>query len=284
MGAARWLLIGRGHLGSFLKTRFSVPEALHWTRDLDELDEATLRKLSPTAVVNTAGKTELSWCEANAAETFRCNAAAPLNLYRRIKAAAGEAIPFIHVSSGCVWDGPYRADGKPFGPEDPPSPACFYSWTKAAGDAMLLREAAGGKLAILRPRQVYSPLAAERNTLSKLRRYPKLIDTPNSMTSAETIARTVDKLTEPAGAEAFGRILCVYERGTTTPFEVGMFLARAGLRAEPELIDKSALDRTLKPKRVDTVLSDPFFEALVQPPKVQDELRRVINHFREAQR
>ncbi|MCZ7645805.1 MAG: sugar nucleotide-binding protein [Planctomycetota bacterium] len=282
MAGERILLVGRGHLGKFLRERLRVDGDLHWIAELAELDEGSLKRMHPSAVVNTAGKTDLRWCEDHPAETFRSNASAPLELYRRIKAACGPEVPFVHLSSGCVWDGPYRADGKPFGPDDPPAPACFYSWTKAAGDAMLLREAPGGALVILRPRQVYSPLKAERNTLSKLARYPQLIDTPNSMTSAETIAKTIERVLAPGGEAARGRILCVYERGVTSPFEVGTFLAQAGLRKKPERISKADLDQTLKPKRVDTVLSDPCFEALVDPPAAQDELKRVIAAYAKA--
>lgn len=280
--AKKILLIGRGHLGSFLKGRLEVPDALHWTREMAELDAAALKKLAPDVVVNTAGKTDLRWCEDNALECWRCNVAAPVGVFRAFRSALPASAVYVHLSSGCVWDGPYGPDGKPFGPDSPPIPACFYSWTKAACDALLLRETEGRKLSILRPRQVYSPLPSPRNTLGKLGSYPKLIDTPNSMTSAETIARTIEKVLSPEGEKALGKILCVYERGVTTPFEVGAIMAEAGLREPPQKFTKQELDGFHKPKRVDTVLSDPFFEALVDPPKVQDELRRVVAAYAKA--
>lgn len=273
--AKRILLIGKGHLGGFLKAHWKLSDAMHWTREMAELDEATLRKLEPDAVVNTAGKTDLRWCEDNAAECFRCNAGAPLYVYRAVKNAFKNRVPYIHLSSGCVWDGPYRADGKAFQPFDPPTPACFYAWTKAACDAMLRAESSS-PLLILRPRQVYSPLASPRNTLTKLASYPKLLDTPNSMTSAETIAKTIDIALEKP---CWGRILNVYERGFSSPFEVGTFLAEAGVRKPPEKLTKSELDTWHKPKRVDAVIEDKFFEDLVQPPTVQDELKRNIAQY-----
>ena len=274
----RILLIGKGHLGGFLKERWGISPDFHWTREMADLDEATLRKLDPEVVVNTAGKTELRWCEDNAAECFRCNAGAPLYVYRAVKAAFKNRVPYIHLSSGCVWDGPYRADGKAFQPFDPPTPACFYAWSKAACDAMLRAESSS-PLLILRPRQVYSPLASPRNTLTKLASYPKLLDTPNSMTSAETIARTIDI---PLEKPCWGRILNVYERGYSSPFEVGTFLAEAGVRKPPEKLTKSELDSWHKPKRVDAVIEDKFFEDLVQPPTVQEELRRNIALYAKA--
>lgn len=189
----RILLIGKGHLGTFLKARWGLPDALHWISEMAELDEETLRALDPEAIVNTAGKTDLRWCEDNPAECFRCNTSAPLTVYRLVKRTFKTRVPYIHLSSGCVWDGPYSSEGKPFQPNDPPTPACFYAWTKAACDSMLRTEC-DSPLLILRPRQVYSPLASSRNTLTKLASYPKLLDTPNSMTSADTISNTIQTI------------------------------------------------------------------------------------------
>ena len=53
----------------------------------------------------------------------------------------------------------------------------------------------------------------------------------------------------------------------------------AGLRAKPERLEKNDLDSWHKPKRVDVVLADPFFETLAEPPRVEDELRRNIALF-----
>ncbi|HYG73606.1 MAG TPA: sugar nucleotide-binding protein [Planctomycetota bacterium] len=275
------LLIGKGHLGSYLKDLWKIPSELHWTREMAELDMATLKKLQPQAVINTAGKTELRWCEDNPAECFRCNVSAPVGVYRAVKQAFNNTVPYIHLSSGCVWDGPYRPDGKPFGPNDPAVPACFYAWTKAACDALMMDEAAAPIL-ILRPRQVYSPLASPRNTLTKLNTYPKLLDTPNSMTSADTIARTIEIALNSSDKKVWNRILNVYERNPSSPFEVGTLLAQAGCRKPPEKLAKSELDTWHKPKRVDAVIEDPFFEELVKPPTVQEELKRNIALYARA--
>jgi dTDP-4-dehydrorhamnose reductase len=277
------LLIGRGHLGALLKEIFFVSDELHWTREMADLTFAALRGLPvmPEFVVNCAGKTDLPWCEANPLEAFRCNVSAPLAVRRAVGEAFGDAVPYIHLSSGCVWDGPFKKDGSPFLPDDPPVPACFYSWTKSACDAMMLREG-GAPVVILRPRQVYSPSPSARNTLAKLRGYPKLLGSPNSMTSADTIALTVAAIIADQSRKTLGKILNVYETGWTTPYRVGQLLAEAGLRTMPEKLEKNALDAWHKPKRVDAVIADPFFEALVRPPKIEDELRRNIALFSKA--
>jgi len=275
------LLIGRGHLGMFLKSRLDVPDNMHYTGELADVVVAPDTDL----VVNTAGKTSLEWCEANQAETFRSNVIAPLAAFRSFKSRVHyKTSLFVHISSGCVWDGPFPRVGLGFTPTDPVVPACFYSWTKACCDALLLRESAGWNLAILRPRQVYSPIDSPRNTLTKLMRYPKLIDTTNSMTSAETIAKTIERLIEYPAHVKGGRIVNVYDTETITPYDVGCMLADFNLRFQPEKISKETLDETLKPRRVDTVLEDRWFEDLVKPPCIADELRRVIEEFKEARK
>jgi dTDP-4-dehydrorhamnose reductase len=222
-------------------------------------------------VINAAGKTDLRWCEEHAREAFASNVEAPVELFKRILAAAHE-VRFIHLSSGCIWDGPFDEAGKPFEPLSTPSPASYYAWTKAACDAMLMSIAAD-RVAILRPRQVYSATDAPRNTLVKLLRYPKLIDTPNSMSSAEVIGKTVQHL---ISASEWSGVLNVYDSGHTTPYRIGMMLAEAGLRREPIRIEKSELDTWHTPRRVDTVIHDARFEMMISPRKVEDVIRESI--------
>ena len=267
------LLIGAGHLGTFLKARLGVQELRHYKGELADVVVAPDTDL----VVNTAGKTSLEWCEANQAETFRSNVIAPLAAFRSFKSRVHyKTSLFAHISSGCVWDGPFPPIGLGFTPDMRVSPARFYSWTKAVCDALLLRESAGWNLAILRPRQVYSPIESARNTLKKLQRYPRLIDTQNSMTSADTIAKTIERLLAYPEHVAGGRIINVYDLGVISPYRVGCILAAAAMRTSPQVMGKDELDRTLSPRRVDTVLLDPWFEDMVRPPHVEEELRRVI--------
>lgn len=275
----RVLLIGRGHLGSFLRDLWDIPPELHWTGEMAGLDSTHLWRLRPSVVINTAGKTDLRWCEDNSLECFRCNVTAPLSIYRSIKNVFNDRVLYIHLSSGCIWDGPFNSDGGAFQPDDPPTPACFYSWTKACCDALLMAEATA-PLLILRPRQVYSPVRSPRNTLMKLNGYQKLLDIPNSMTSANTIARTIETMIGKINDSTQARILNVYDLGFTSPYEVGVFLSQAGHRGMPERLDKTDLDSWHKPKRVDVVMKDEFFEEAVRPTSIRLELLRVIALFK----
>jgi len=285
------LLLGQGQIGSALAEDLSEFPVHRWTGDLDDLSRTEIARIAPDVIINAAGKTGLEWCERNAREAVRSNLEAPVRLYGRIREAAPEA-RFIHFSSGCVWDGPYREDGNAFTPDVPPTPACLYSWTKAAADAMLL-DLDPAHIAILRPRQVYSSHRHPRNMLAKLQTYASLIDTPNSVSSIEVIAKTVRYLLNAeasmvnSGAsmvnpEGWTGVWNVYDRGTITPFEIGELLWNAGLRGRPERISKAALDAFHKPKRVDTVLFDRRFERAVQPEEVHTVLARTIAAWKES--
>lgn len=271
---ARLLVVGTGHLGQHLLASDLIAEATLWHGRMEELTVQNVREAGARVVLCVAGKTDLPWCEAHPSEAWSANVDAPLALARRLWKAG---IPYIHASSGCVFNGPYTPNGRAFGPDDPVTPACWYAWTKAACDAMLLQDAAtqNGAVAILRPRQVYSPAASLRNTLDKLRRYDALLETPNSMTSADTIAKTIRALVADVHHPLWGRVVNVYDSGIASPFMVGRILAGLGLRDEPKPLAKADLDAWHTPRRVDTVLLDAEFEALIKPPTVGEELRRV---------
>ncbi len=266
------LLIGCGQIGSALARDLTEFEVHVWPHDIDDLTLDALREIAPDAIVNAAGKTDLAWCEANAREAVRSNLEAPVRLYERIL-NADRPTRFIHFSSGCVWDGPYTKDGQPFTPDIPPTPSSLYSWTKAAADAMLFG-IDPKHIAILRPRQVYSENQHPRNSLVKLQKYPKLIDTPNSLSSIAVIEKTVRYV---LGSEHdWSGIWNVYDRDITTPFKIGEMLAAEGLREKPQRISKAELDAFHKPKRVDTVLFDERFEQTIQPEDVHAQLTRAI--------
>src|SRR2546428_7220327 len=102
----RIILIGRGQVGHALMRGLAGHKIEHWTRDIADLSSEAIGKFLPDIIINAAGKTDLAWCEANPLEAFRSNVEAPLKLYQRICSDSPE-VRFIHLSSGCVWDGPY---------------------------------------------------------------------------------------------------------------------------------------------------------------------------------
>lgn len=269
MNIKRILVIGKGHVGSYLSSKLEGSIVTHWKDRMEDISKDVFKELMPSVVINAAGKTDLGWCDSNPLEAWHNNVVAPLKLFERWKEAVptGLGSVFFHVSSGCVWNGPYSENGFPFSPSDPENPACFYAWTKASCDAFLLRRASNRRLAILRPRQIISSIPDPRNTLIKIMKYEALIDTPNSVTSIQTIESAINILSLSWVKDMNGgRVFNVYDSGVISPFKIGMMLYQFGLRdAPPHRISKEELDSWHKPKRVDTVLTDPLFEVLVHP-------------------
>lgn len=276
------IIIGNGQIGSALLDALSEHKILHWKKDIAELSEADIIAHKTQAVICAAGKTDLAWCEANPRETFRSNIEAPVELYQTIHALNNELVEpirYLHFSSGCVWDGPYNEKGEPFTPEHPPTPAALYSWTKAACDELLLREDRNN-VAILRPRQVYSPQNSPRNTLIKLLKYPQLVTTDQSLSSIDIIIKTVRYLLT-AGLNWSG-IWNIYDKGITTPFAIGAMMAELGMREVPTALEKTDLDAFHKPRRVDTVLYDERFERLIEPDEVIPTLKRTLTELKNT--
>lgn len=269
------MIVGTGHLGMYLSRQLDWP--LYPSR-LEDLKTSDCKIAD--IVLNAAGKTDLLWCEQNQDQAKRDNVFGAISAAHAAFAAGSR---FVQLSSGCVWDGPYRSDGKAFNPENIPTPACFYAETKVMADEQvrIAASGSGGTWASLRLRMPYSSVRSPRNLFTKLCSYPNLIDEPNSITSADTLLETIEHLAAHFESPLWNRISCVYDRGVTTPFAIGQMLNRAGLRDYPRSLAKQKLDEWHKPKRVNTVMYDRIFEQAVGPPQVQDELERVIAAYKE---
>lgn len=274
------VIIGQGHLATYLHSIFGC---MQWKKDMAEFVDYEINDYRPEMIINAAGKTDLKFCENDPHECFRCNVTAPLEVYRQlIKSRPGGRVPYIMLSSGCVWEGPYRESGEPFFPSTPVNPQCFYSWTKAICDQMLLSmQHSMHPIYILRPRLLYSHYNSPRNTLLKLIKYPKLLTVPNSITSVNTVEKTIRTIADTWVFGPDSKIINCYDANTITPYEIGLMLHSAGLREKPEKLEKSDLDSWHKPKRVDVVMQDDWFETHVQPVDVRTQLYESIEMLKE---
>lgn len=264
------LVVGSGYIGSHLVE--TLPGAVSTGLRLHEI--RLTRGI--TAVINAAGRTDLAWCEAHQKEAHQTNVTDAVDL--AIRAAALE-IPFIQLSSGCIWDGPYRADGQPFEPDDTPQPASYYAETKAKADRFILHLSRRAKVTCLRLRMPFDGRQSPRNLLDKLSRYPALIDEPQSITSVWLLRETVEALIDDLSLSLWNRAVNVYQTGTVSPYEIGCMLADAGVRGRPEQLSKPGLDSWHRPKRVSTVLRDAEFERVIRPDDVRSALGIAITAF-----
>lgn len=138
-------------------------------------------------VINAAGytgKPNVDACEINKDETFYGNVLWPQILNNW---CALNDIVFGHVSSGCIYTGK-RADGSGFTEEDEPNftfkqnNCSFYSGTKALAENNIT---AYPKHYIWRLRIPFEENDNPRNYLSKMLKYPKLLQAENSISNKQ---------------------------------------------------------------------------------------------------
>ena len=174
---------------------------------LDDL----LCQTHPRFLINAAGFTgrpNVDACELAKTECLLANAVLP-GIIRA--ACERRGVPWGHISSGCIYSGT-RPDGGGFHESDPPNfcfrmnqrvgladsahpTGCsFYSGSKALGEELLV---AAERCYIWRMRMPSNHQDGERNYLSKLMRYDRLLDTRNSLSHLdECVAACLQSFTD----------------------------------------------------------------------------------------
>lgn len=172
-----------------------------------------LEEMSPDVVINAAGITgrpNIDWCEEHKLETVAGNVAGALNLEL---ACAERDLYWVHLSSGCVFQGsgPYN---KGFMEDDRPTPPSFYSCTKYWADEILKNF----PVLIIRLRLPIDNEPGPRNLIDKLLKYPRIIDSENSMTVIPDLLFAMKKLMEKRRTGVYH----VVNPGTLRPSEIMM--------------------------------------------------------------
>ena len=162
--------------------------------------KSVLKKYKPDVLINTigfCGVPNIDQCEVEKERTIIANTVIPSIL--AIECWKLD-IKLIHIGSGCIYckESPnlisrhealnIRIDSG-WKETDPANPASFYSKTKYAADLAI---GDMDNVAILRIRMPISDKNSPRNLITKLRRYNKVIDIPNSVTFTEDLVRCVD--------------------------------------------------------------------------------------------
>ncbi|XP_009610279.1 trifunctional UDP-glucose 4,6-dehydratase/UDP-4-keto-6-deoxy-D-glucose 3,5-epimerase/UDP-4-keto-L-rhamnose-reductase RHM1 [Nicotiana tomentosiformis] len=145
---------------------------------------ADINAVKPTHVFNAAGVTgrpNVDWCESHKPETIRTNVAGTLNL---ADVCREHGLLMMNFATGCIFE--YDAkhpEGSSIGfkEEDTPNFAgSFYSKTKAMVEELLKEYDNVCTLRVRMP--ISSDLNNPRNFITKISRYNKVVNIPNSMT------------------------------------------------------------------------------------------------------
>jgi dTDP-4-dehydrorhamnose reductase len=189
-----YLLGGTGYVGQAyqaLLSRKGIPFRNLRRSEVDYTNADVLRRAlvqdRPEFLINAAGytgKPNVDACELHKAECLLGNAVLPGTIARACEEAG---VAWGHVSSGCIYsgDGP---NGNGFTELDPPnftfrsSPCSFYSGTKGLGEEVL---AGHPNLFVWRLRIPFDGVDNPRNYLTKLMRYPRLLEATNSISELD---------------------------------------------------------------------------------------------------
>ncbi len=186
----KMLIFGKGYIASKFKDHFGDSAEISNVR-VEGLNEvkAELERVKPDTVVNCAGKTgrpNVDWCEDHKGETLFGNVTVPLILAR---ACEEMGVYMVHIGSGCVYEG-YN-DGKGFSEADQPNFAgSFYSRTKAWSESMLEEF----PVLQMRLRMPFDSIPSERNFITKITKYSKVISVPNSISVLEDFMKAAEQL------------------------------------------------------------------------------------------
>ncbi|SPO02071.1 uncharacterized protein DNG_04744 [Cephalotrichum gorgonifer] len=171
-----------GHLSALLK---SQGKEVHSTTIRMENREAVLAEIDrvkPTHVLNAAGVTgrpNVDWCEDNKEATIRSNVIGTLNL---ADCCFQKGVHCTVFATGCIYqyDEEHPIGGKGFVETDKANFAgSFYSETKAHVEEILKYY---NNTLILRLRMPVSDDLHSRNFVTKITKYERVVDIPNSNT------------------------------------------------------------------------------------------------------
>jgi dTDP-4-dehydrorhamnose reductase len=191
------LLGGNGYVGSAIQKNltgrglpFTVASRASSDYSNPNVLVKILRELRPEFLINAAGytgKPNVDACEIHRTECLDGNAVLP-GMIR--EACEQTHTPWGHVSSGCIFTGA-KSDGSGFTENDAPNfsfrqnNCSFYSGCKALGEEVLY---GAENCFVWRLRIPFNNLNSERNYISKMMRYDRLLMATNSLSQLDEFA------------------------------------------------------------------------------------------------
>jgi len=211
---------GRGFMGQQFLTVF--PEADVPSADIADPAAVAraLDEVKPDIVINAAGKTgvpNVDWCEEHKIETLHSNVLGPLVLQ---EACRKRGIYWVHLSSGCVYEG--DNGGRGFAETDEPNfTGSFYSRSKAWSEKTLRESTESdvngrGGILILRLRMPFDGSSQPRNLIVKLKKFARVLDQPNSITSLQDFLSAAEKLIDRRAMGIYNMV----NEGAVSPYHI----------------------------------------------------------------
>lgn len=225
----KYLIFGKGYVAGHFKSFFGDGAEFSSVRIENYNDvKRELEEKKPEIVINTAGKTgrpNIDWCEEHKVETLNSNTIGPLVLLRACQ-ELGQY--WVHVGSGCVYTS--KTTDEVYSEDDAPNFfGSFYSKTKIWSEQVLKEF----PVLQLRLRMPIDSEPSPRNFITKITKYDKVINIPNSMSVLDDFVKVAVKLMDKkatgiynmtnSGYITHGKILDIYKEVVDPNFSYKIF-------------------------------------------------------------
>jgi len=270
------LIFGSGKTAQIIKRHddIIVPHTLCDIEDFKKVGDIISRekgRQNTLTVVNCAAKTNLEFCQEEKERTYETNTKGTINI---LHACARFSCKFVHISSGCIFDGNKEASTE----ESIPTPSVWYTYTKMWADQYISNFGYEDYL-ILRPRQMISPTPHPTNMLTKFSAYETLYvhKEENTITWVEELDRAMDHLIK-VGAKGIFNCGC---EGFLSPYDIALGV-KEYIKPQLEVIE-ATYEHTLSlqpNRRVNTILSlDKLKDTGFFPAEAKDALAQCLENY-----
>lgn len=177
------LILGGGYIGKKLESALKAKLFSGRIQTYDDV-EAIIKKYKPSVLVNCIGHTgkgNVDDCELVPDKTLSANTFVPILL---AEAVFRHKIKLVHISSGCIFHYDYKKHNAIREERVPDYFELFYSRTKIYTEHVLMQLAQrkDTNILITRIRVPLDNVPHPKNLLTKLIKYRRVIDAPNSIT------------------------------------------------------------------------------------------------------
>lgn len=186
-----------------------------------------IRTYNPDIIINCIGKTgkpNVDWCEDNKEETFLSNVTVPTFM---AEVCQKYDKYMVHIGSGCIYEG----DNKYTEKDNPNFKGSFYSRTKIFSENILRNY---DNVLQLRIRMPIDNRPSQKNLITKLINYKRVINIPNSVTYIPDLAKITKILIQRKetgifnvvndGSIAHKEILEMYRNIVDPKFDMPIFI------------------------------------------------------------
>jgi 3,5-epimerase/4-reductase len=175
------LVLGKGYMGEKIAGEMNCEICAERIRTLADA-QAVIDRYRPDIIINCIGHTgarNVDDCEIDKDKTLQANTFVPIIL---AEAALRNDIKLVHISSGCIYNFDYSKQKPVTEEETPDFFDLYYSRSKIYAERSLDVMSKKYGILIVRIRIPLDNRPHPKNILTKLIKYGKVIDVPNSVT------------------------------------------------------------------------------------------------------